>query len=165
MEQQVTIFSDPRTIDTLIRNKFATKPSSDPKAPKSSSKKTVWTKDEIELIDGVILSYITEDGLSREKTAQQISDRWGMSMSTARRYVKDAIDRFYERYKEDDLARKIKVWHERVEEILKQAIEDHNKDAAVRALDMLAKSYGAYQTKQDITFNGGDTPIKFDFGE
>lgn len=161
-DNKVTIFSKPETIDALIRTKYKSKPSA---GGKCNSKKSAWTKEELEIIDGIILSYITEDGLSKEKTAQQISVRWDMPLGTARQYVKQAIDRFYEQYKDDDLQRKIKVWHERVEEILKMAIEDNNKDAAIRSLDMLAKSYGAYQTKQDITLNGGDTPIKFDFGE
>lgn len=154
---KVNIFSEPEKIDAIVKARLATFPC---KGGTTSSRKTTWSEAELELIDGVIMQYMTEQGLSRERTAQQIMDRWDISLSTARRYINDAIKRMADNFK-DDSEHLRKIWMERCESILTDAIENHQKDSALKALDMLAKSMGLY--RENVNISGGETPIHFDF--
>lgn len=157
MAEKISIFSEPEKIDAVIRTRLEQFPRN---GGKTSTRKVAWNEDEIELIDAVILQYITEQGLSRERTAHQIMDRWGIALSTARRYVKECIGRMAEKVTaENDHMREI--WLERVESILANSIEGQQKDAALKALDMLAKSFGLY--RENVQISGGEEPIKFDF--
>ncbi len=157
MDKVSILSTPPDKIDAIIKSRLAQFPC---KGGTTSSKKVTWSNEEKEIMDAVIMSYITEEGLSRERTAQQLVERWDISLSTARRYVKECIDRMAQNFEEDnDKLRKI--WLERVENILSSAIESHQKDSALKALDMLAKSFGLY--KDNVNINGGDSPIKFDF--
>ena len=155
---KLNIFTDPEKIDAIINSKLKQFPC---KGGTTCSRKVTWSDAEIELMDGVIMQYITEQGLSRERTAQQIHSRWDISMSTARRYIKEAIERMASTFEEDnDKLRKI--WLERCEAILADSIENYQKDSALKALDMLAKSMGFYKEQKDINISGEST-IKFDF--
>ena len=126
----------------------------------TSSKKVAWNQDELELIDSVIMDYLTKKGYSRERTAQTIKERWDVHLSTARRYVKDTISRMSDAV-EEDTDKMRKLWLERVENVLESAIATGNKEAAIRSLDLMAKSMGLY--RENVNISGGDTPIKFDF--
>ena len=71
MEQteKVNIFSEPEKINAIIKSRlaqFSTKGGSQ----KNSLVK--WTESELELRNAVIIDYLTINGLSRERTAQQI---------------------------------------------------------------------------------------------
>lgn len=156
-EVKVTPFSKPDIIDGIIKARLATFPV---KGGKTSSKSTTWLEEELELMDSVILEYITAQGLSREKTAQQIAERWGVSIRTARRYVSESIKRFAESNSSSEHSREL--WLERCESILQDAIESRQKDTALKALDLLAKSMGLYKETKDINVSG-DGSIKFDF--
>ena len=156
----VSIKDNPEVLDALIRDKYKSKPST---GGHGNSKQTAWTEDELEVMDCVVLSYIVESGCSKEQTAKELVNRWDVSLPSARRYVKAAIDRYYENYKTEDRDRQIKVWYARVEKILQDAMKTGCKDSALKSLEMLAKSYGIYNNKTDITLNGGDNPIQFDF--
>lgn len=154
---KVSIFSEPEKIDAVIKTKLSCFRA---RGGSVLPKKAFWTESEIELMDGVILSYITEQGMSRERTAQQIKERWGISMSTARRYIKECIDRLAANTQEDSEKMR-RIWMERCESILTDAIENHQKDSALKALDMLGKSMGLY--RENVNISGGETPIHFDF--
>lgn len=120
-----------------------------------------WTEDELELMDNVIWELITKKGYSREVAAQTIKERWDIHISTARKYVKQAIERVSNAYEEDtDKLRR--VFLERCEGIIKDAIENRQKDTALKAMDLMAKSLGLYRESKDINLQG-DGSIKFDF--
>lgn len=155
--EKITIFSEPEKIDAIINTRLQQFPR---KGAKQNSRNVGWTEEELQLIDNVIFDYICKQGLSRESTAQQISSRWDVTLQTARRYVKEAIERFANSF-DDDNEKLRKVWMERCETILTDAIESRQKDSALKALDLMAKSMGLY--KDNINIGGGDTPIKFDF--
>ena len=80
-------FISPEEADELIKAKLA---QFSRKGGKASSA-VKWTEGELQLRHSVILEYICEQGLSRENTAKQISDRWSVGLNTARRYVKEAV--------------------------------------------------------------------------
>lgn len=128
---------------------------------KGNVRTTKWSEDELQLRDAVIMAYITENGLSRERTAQQIASRWDIGMSTARKYVKEAVERFCQSF-DNDFERLRKVFLERVENLYNAGLEDGQKDIAARALDMMGKSVGAYSEKRDVNVSG-DININFDY--
>ncbi len=158
-KNSVNIFSEPEKIDIIINNKLATLPR---KNGKGNTKASAWSEEELQLRDAVIMQYITEQGLSKDKTAHQIYDRWNISLGTAKRYVREAVDRFTTSFSEDTIEKQRKIWLERCETILQDAIETQDKQSALRALDLMGKSMGLYQTKTDVNLSG-DIDITFDF--
>ena len=155
----ITVFDRPEMIDALINSKLENMPA---KSGKAGSKATAWKPEELDLRDGVILQYITEQGLSKERTAQQIYSRWNISLPTARRYVAEAIKRFSQSFVEDNAEEQRRLWLERCETILQDAIDSRDKQSALRALDLMGKSMGIYQEKKDVTVDG-EVDIRFDF--
>ena len=157
--EKVNIFSSPEEIDSLINSRLKQFPR---KGGKSCSKHVSWSEAEIQIIDSVILDYIAKQGLSREACAQQIYSRWDISLSTARRYVTDSIKRMASTYTEEDQEEVRRVWLERCEAILQDAIETRDKQSALRALDLMGKTLGLYKETKDINVDV-DGGISFDF--
>lgn len=155
----LNIFSRPEDIDTFIKTKIASFPQ---KNGKSSTHKNNWEKEELELRDAVIMEYICKQGLSKNATAQQIMDRWGIAMQTAYKYVADAVKRFSKNFADENVEDQRRVWLERCEQILQDAIDSRDKTNAIKALDLIGKSMGIYQQKQNIDLSG-EADIKFDF--
>lgn len=158
-KEKVNIFSRPEEIDALINSRLEQFPR---KGGRSCSKHVSWSDEEISIIDSVILDYIAKQGLSREATAQQLHSRWDISLSTARRYVTDSIKRMASTYTEEDQEEQRRVWLERCEAILQDAIETKDKQSALRALDLMGKTLGLYKETKDINVDGDNT-IHFEF--
>ena len=155
----VNIFSEPDKIDSLINSRLQQFPR---KGGKQSSKNVTWSNEEISIIDSVIWDYISKQGLSREATAQQLYSRWDISLSTARRYVTDSIKRMANTYTKEEQEEVRRVWLERCESILQDAISTRDTQNALKALDLMAKSLGLYKETKDINVDGDNT-IHFDF--
>lgn len=150
----------PDEVDAIIMariHSFSNSKLTLPGVPKTASK---WTEDEKELRDSVILAYMTEHGLSQYRTAQQLAERWQLSVAQAREYVRIAIKNLNERYK-DTNEELYNVWKEKLENIVAEALESGSRDAALKALDMLGKSLGFYQ--KDLTVTQEDNAIQFKF--
>lgn len=158
-KEKVNIFSDPEKVDALINSRLQQFPR---KGGKTSSRNVSWSDEEISIIDSVIWDYISKQGLSREQAAQQIHYRWDISLSCARKYITDSIKRMASTYTEEDQEEQRRVWLERCEAILQDAIETRDKQSALRALDLMAKSLGLYKETKDINVDGDNT-IHFDF--
>ena len=159
-KEKVNIFSDPEKVDAIIKSRlaqFSTKGG----AQKNSLVK--WTEAELELRDAVIMDYLTVNGLSRERTAQQIADRWDVSMQSARNYVRDAITRFAKNYVEIDETTRKKLFEERLQSIYEDAVSAKDRQSSLRAIDILNKMNGMYTDKSDVNVNV-DGKITFEFG-
>lgn len=159
MEEKLNIFSKPEQIDNFIKSKLRTFPRNN---GKSSTRFCAWTKEELELRDAVIMQYITEQGLSKDATATQIQDRWEIALSTAKKYVSEAVKRFALSFAETTQEEHRKVWMERCEQILQDAIDSRDKASALKALDLMGRSMGIYQEKKDVNLSG-EAEIHFDF--
>ena len=155
----VNIFSEPDKIDSLINSRLQQFPR---KGGKTSSRNISWSESELQIIDSVIWDYISKQGLSREATAQQIYSRWDISMSTARRYVTDSIKRMANTYTKEEQEEQRRVWLERCEAILQDAISTRDTQNALKALDLMAKSLGLYKETKDVNLDV-DGGISFDF--
>lgn len=156
---KVSIFDKPEQIDAVINAKLKQMPSTGGKA---NTKQNAWKPEELELRTAVIMQYICEQGLSRERTAQQITNRWNISIPTARKWVKMAIDAFAKSYVDENAEEQRRMWLERCEQILQDAIDSRDKQSALKALDLIGKSMGIYLEKKDLTVEG-NVDITFDF--
>lgn len=155
-QSNLSIFSKPEDIDAFIKTKIASFP------PVKGKNATKWTPEELDLRDAVIMEYICKQGLSKTATAQQIMDRWGIKQSTAFKYVMEAIQRFSKSFTEETVENQKKVWLERCEQILQDAIDSRDRSTVIKALDLIGKSMGIYQQKQNIDLSG-EADIRFDF--
>ena len=158
-QNKISIFDRPEQIDAVINAKLASMPR---KNGKANSKANAWTKDEIELRNAVIMQYIAEQGLSKERTAQQLTNRWDITIDTAREYVKRAVTDFANSFTDEDAEEQRRMWLERCEQILQEALDTGDKGNALKALDLIGKSMGIYAEKKDLNVQG-DVDIKFDF--
>lgn len=161
MEQKnsINIFSNPEEIDSLINSRLKQFPR---KGGKSCSKHVSWSEAEIQIVDSVIWDYMAKQGLSREATAQQIYSRWDISLSTARKWIMDSIKRIANTYTKEEQEEVRRVWLERCESILQDAISTRDTQSALKALDLMAKSLGLYKETKDINVDV-DGGISFDF--
>lgn len=159
-KNKVNIFSEPDAIDAVIKSRlaqFSTKGGSQ----KNSLVK--WTEEEIELRDAVIIDYITTNGLSREKTAQQIMNRWDITPNTARKYVKEAVQHFCDNVVEESEEVRKKMFEERLHTIYEDAINAKDRQSSLKAIDILNRMNGMYKDKSDVNLSV-DGKITFDFG-
>ena len=85
-QNKISIFDRPEQIDAVINAKLASMPR---KNGKANSKANAWTKDEIELRNAVIMQYIAEQGLSKERTAQQLTNRWDITIDTPENMLRE----------------------------------------------------------------------------
>ena len=159
-KEKVNIFSDPEKVDAIIKSRLA---QFSTKGGTQKNSLVKWTEAELELRDAVIMDYLTVNGLSRERTAQQIADRWDVSMQSARNYVKDAITRFAKNYVEIDEATRKKLFDERLQSIYEDAVSAKDRQSSLRAIDILNKMNGMYTDKSDVNVNV-DGKITFEFG-
>ena len=83
-------------------------------------------------------------------------------MATARKWVARALDDFTKSYGEEDQEKNRRLWLERCEQVLQDAIDTRDKANALKALDLIGRSMGLFTEKKDIKLDG-DVDIKFDF--
>lgn len=162
MEQKdkVNIFSEPEKVDAIIKSRLA---QFSTKGGTQKNSLVKWTDAELELRDAVVMDYLTVNGLSRERTAQQLADRWDVSMQSARKYVKDAITRFAKNYVEIDEATRKKILEEKLQSIYEDAVSAKDRQSSLKAIDILNKMNGMYTDKSDVNLSV-DGKITFDFG-
>lgn len=157
---KVNFFSTPEMIDAVIKSKIS---QFSRKGGGQKNDLVKWTEEELELRDAVILDYITTNGLSREKTAQQISDRWDITMATARKYVQQAIVRFCDNVVEESEEVRKKLFEEKLHSIYEDAVNAKDRQSSLKAIDILNKMNGMYKDKADVNLTV-DGNITFDFG-
>ena len=140
-------FLEPAEIDNIIKARL-----------QNAGKCHPWTEAELTMRNQVIIDLIGQ-GLSRRRIQEEIMSRWGVSISTARGYIKDAYDVLlkgneeYIQYQRDQQI-------ERLETIITEALEAHEYKAAVMATAELNKLLGL-TTKQQVTIENVDRTFKF----
>ena len=159
-EKKINIFSDPEKIDAVIKSRLSM---FSRKGGTQKNDQVKWTEEELELRDAVIIDYITVNGLSRERTAQQIADRWDVSMNTARTYVKNAVQRFCDNVVEESEEMRKKLFEEKLQSIYEDAVNAKDRQSSLKAIDILNKMNGMYKDKSDVNLTV-DGSITFDFG-
>lgn len=135
-------------IDAVMKTRLAL-------AAKNKAKngcKAHWTQEELDLRDNAIMSLLMTK--SRYTVAQEIQERWGVCLATAKNYVAAAIKHFAESFedREEELRR---LFLERVEKIYLEATNDKEKVTALKALNLAGKALGVYNEKKDVNLSGG----------
>lgn len=143
-------------VDAIIRGKLKQFPQTGNKG--CSGFKRSWTEEEIEMRDTAILDLVKI--MSREQAAQQIKERWGITIITARKYVAQAIKRFADSF-EDDYDELKRIFLERCDSIYQSALKDNQKELALKSLDLSGKALGVYKEQKDVNLSG-NVNITFD---
>ena len=139
-------FLSPEEIDTIIRNRV------------SIAKKEPWTEPEIMMRNQVIIDLIAQ-GLSRRRIQEEVMSRWGVKITAAKTYIKDAYDTLLKSNEEFlEFNREKQV--ERLENIITEALEAHEYKAAVMATAELNKLLGL-TVNQKVTIENVDRVFKF----
>lgn len=157
----VKIWDDPEIIDNYMRAKIASCPAKGGKkgAPVNT---TIWKENDLELRNAVVIELVCKKCYSKEACAQELSKRWGCSLSTAREYTKKGLQSLYDNYKEVGQKIVLDSYREKVERIANTALNSGDTKLALQAVDMLNKMGGAYTEKKDLNISGEAT-INFKF--
>lgn len=140
-------FLEPEEIDKIIREKA-----------KIAGKCHPWTEPELMMRNQVIIDLIGQ-GLSRRRIQEEIMSRWGIKITCAKTYIKEAYDALL-RNNEEYISYQRDQQVERLENIITEAMEAHEYKAAVMATAELNKLLGL-TTNQKITLENTDRVFKF----
>ena len=140
-------FLKPEEIDTIIKNRVCI-----------ANKCNPWTEAELMMRNQVIIDLIGQ-GLSRRRIQEEIMARWGVKVSAANAYIKEAYDvllKGNEEFIEYNRDKQV----ERLENIITEAMEHGEYKAAVMATAELNKLLGL-TIKQKVTLENVDRVFKF----
>ena len=148
-------FKEPETIDAAIISHIKSLPI---KGGKNTMNQQ-WDDELLEMRNMVIYDYIRQ-GLSYRRISEEIANRWGVTVQTANRYYKEAMNALVVDNEDViDEARKTAV--ERLTGIIESCYDRGLFDQALRAQDQLNKINALYTEKKEVEVTG----LKFDFGE
>ena len=158
IEHDPTVFRYLKPTDADAMIMYRIKVIKDSKLTGMPACKRGWREEELLVRRQVICEYMGQ-GLGVRRTAEHIADRWGISMWTAKEYVKDAMKYLAENEEEArEYYRDIQV--SRLENILENAMEAGQYKEATLATEQLSKLHGLYTEKKDINIT-----TEFVFGE
>lgn len=150
----------PEQVDEIIKSRLA---QFSRKGGHNRNSEVKWSEEEIELRNTVIISYLTENCISREQTARNIALRWDINIGTARKYVLEAVKNFCNNFTEDDDKAK-RIFLETLHNLIADSVDKGQKDSALRALEMIAKAQGFYPNKQEVNLQASGK-LEFNFGQ
>ena len=106
------------------------------------------------------LRYIADDivkGLSKRKIGEKYSEQWGIGLPAVYDYYREALVTLTD---EEGLAKLREANTERLLDIYYDALKDGDRQAALKALDLLNKTNSVYVQKLDL---GQSTEFTFKF--
>ncbi len=104
----------------------------------------------------------TRKGWSRAKILEWIEDQWDVSRATASNYIKMAYEVLGEA--SDEVIENSRVIQlERLEDLLKDALEGNDRASSLKALDMINRLHGLYIEKKEVKLDS--QKLKFSFGD
>lgn len=110
---------------------------------------------------GEVIKMITK-GWSRTSIIEHIQELWDIKRATASEYVKMAYEVLGEASDEVvENSRNIQL--ERLEDILKAALESGDKANSLKALDMINRLHGLYIEKKEVKLD--TQKLRFSFGD
>ena len=108
-----------------------------------------------------VIKLITK-GWSRTNILQWVQDQWEVSRASASDYIKMAYEVLGEASDEViENSRNIQL--ERLEDLLKQALESGDKANSLKALDMINRLHGLYIEKKEVKLD--TQKLRFSFGD
>lgn len=154
------LIEDETKVDAIIRNRLQTFPA---RGGKSNVKAQRWLPEELEVRDALILDYLGRRCCTREYVVGELSTRYNVAPDTVRLWIREALQRCVENGKISEEQQR-EDFLNKVSSILQSAIDNGEKKTALRAIDILAKTFGFYSSTKDINIST-DGSIKLDFGE
>ena len=101
-------------------------------------------------------------GWSRAKILEWIEDQWEVSKSSASNYIKMAYEVLGEA--SDEVIENSRIIQlERLEDLLKDALEGNDRASSLKALDMINRLHGLYIEKKEVKLD--TQKLKFSFGD
>ena len=101
-------------------------------------------------------------GWSRSKILEWIEDQWEVSKATASNYIQMAYEVLGEAA--DEVIENSRIIQlERLEDLLKDALESGDKNSSLKALDMINRLHGLYIEKKEVKLDA--QKLKFSFGD
>lgn len=118
-----------------------------------------WYDYEVKYRNEVILGYLGQ-GLSKRRVCEECADRWQISLKTAYKWAKIALESLTE--DNEEFKQKIMdIQFERLSYISEAAVQNGDYTTALKAYDQLHKLMGLYSEKKEIDVK--NDVIKFDF--
>ena len=154
------LIEDETKVDAIIRNRLQTFPR---RGGKGAPKNLSWLPEELEVRDALIMDYLGRRCCTREYVVGELSTRYDIAPDTVRVWIREALQRCVEKGKISEEQQR-EDFLNKVSGILQSAIDDGEKKTALRAIDILAKTFGFYSSTKDINIST-DGSIKLDFGE
>lgn len=110
---------------------------------------------------GEVVKLITK-GWSRTSIIEHIQELWDIKRATASEYVKMAYEVLGEASDEViENSRNIQL--ERLEDLLRKALDSDDKASSLKALDMINKLHGLYIEKKEVKLD--TQKLRFSFGD
>lgn len=110
---------------------------------------------------GEVVKLITK-GWSRTAIIEHIQELWDIKRATASEYVKMAYEVLGEASDEViENSRNIQL--ERLEDLLRKALDSDDKASSLKALDMINKLHGLYIEKKEVKLD--TQKLRFSFGD
>lgn len=101
-------------------------------------------------------------GWSRAKILEWIEDQWNVQKATASNYIKMAYEVLGEA--SDEVIENSRIIQlERLEDLLKDALEGNDRANSLKALDMINRLHGLYIEKKEVKLD--TQKLKFSFGD
>lgn len=148
-------FKEPETIDAAIIAHI----NSMPRKGGQNTHSQKWDDELLEIRNMVIYDYIRQ-GLSYRRTTEEIANRWNVTIQSAQKYYKEAMNALVVDNEDIiDEARKTAI--ERLTGIIEACYDRGLYDQALKAQDQLNKINALYTEKKEVEVTG----LKFDFGE
>lgn len=155
MSDEIFQLKNEAEMDIIVKQFIASMPRNGGKNTKNQK----WDGEVLDCRNYIIYNYIRQ-GLSRQRVIEEIANRWSVSMYTADKYYKEALESLViENDAVADAARNLAI--ERLNKMTEDCIQQHRYDSALKALDLLNKINGLYTEKKEVEVTG----LKFDFGD
>lgn len=122
--------------------------------------KKVWTAEATDMRNRWIISMIVKKGMSSRNVSGYIKKNWGVSHSTATRYVEDALHSLAPLSEKDKTAA-LEIHRERLEDLYHRAVKDNRIESALKVLEQMAKINGYYNDTMVVNM----PVMQFKFGD
>lgn len=147
----------PYEIDNYIKDKIHR--SGDINA-KLSNVQRQWSEEELVMRNQAILCLMAE-GYSRPMIVKELMARWEINKTTANKYLRQSVQSLVED-NEEFIKNARDIALARLENLMKDAYEAHDRKSFLSAMEQYNKINGLYTEKHEVK---EDVSITFDFGK
>lgn len=110
--------------------------------------------------------YLIADAIAKGDTYKDIAKKYGEEWQVSPNYIRSIVTEAIALFQDKEYYDKIKdINNERLNNLYKQALDEHDLKSAIKAIDTLNKANGVYETqKQTVQVTMPDEQITVTFG-